>query len=78
MPTSIRLDEQNQFFVISYCKAHRVSTSMLINKALDLLRKYQLREELRAESEENPERDRILANENFEEYKRIVHEAESI
>ncbi len=77
-PTSVRLEPSNQLFLKLYVKNSKISESELMNKALDLYRKYCLRKELMAESEEDQARDKKMAAEDFDSYHQIIHEAEAI
>lgn len=78
IPTSVRLDPSNKTFLKLYVRSVQASESEVMNKALDLFRKYHLRRELAAESEENHVRDKKMASEDFDSYHRIIHEAEAI
>ncbi len=78
-PTSVRLTSSNKMFVLNLKKkSPKASGSHIINTALEAYQKYHLRKQLMEESEENPERDVAMSEEDFESYKAIINEAEAI
>lgn len=78
-PTSVRLTSSNRVFVHSLKKKQpKVSDSHIINTALEAYQKYHLRKQLMEESEENLQRDVAMSEEDFESYKVIIDEAETV
>jgi hypothetical protein len=77
-PTSVRLNRDNKLFLQFIARSQKSSESELINRALDLYRQYKLSCEMVEEAEEDLERDKVIANEDFSSYSKIVHETEAI
>ena len=72
---SIRINETNQAFVDQYIAIHqKANKSALVNKALELFRKYCLQKELIESVMADEDGDRELADVDFKDYLKIVDE----
>jgi len=72
-PASIRLNDVNQSFIDQYLSIHKdVTKSVLINKAMELFRKYSLQKELIEYARTSAREDRELADTGFEDYLKII------
>ncbi|GEM_PF-6054442 len=74
-PCSIRLTDPNQKFLDQYSSRNKTPKSTLINKALDLFRKYWLQKELVGMAKANEEEDRALAEVDMRDYLKLINGA---
>jgi len=72
MTTSLVLTESNARFVKTEAKNREMTKTRIINRALDMYRKYQLRKELIEGFSSQTDEDVAEAMENFDDYLRIV------
>lgn len=73
--TSIRLTEANHDFLEKYLTAHKkANRSALINRALELFRKYSLQKELMSYARQHDPENRTLAEVDFKDYLKIIDE----
>lgn len=72
MTTSLVLTEPNARFVKAEAKNRAMTKTRIINQALDLYRKYQLKKEMVEYFENQTDADVAEAMENFDDYLRIV------
>jgi len=72
MTTSLVLTEPNARFVKSEAKNKEITKTRIINHALDMYRKYQLKKELIEGFSAQTDEDVAEAMENFDDYLRIV------
>ena len=73
-PLSIRLSEPNQKFMEQYLLGHPTNKNALVNQALDLFRKYNLKRELSALAKSEGEEDRVLAEAGMSDYLALIDE----
>ena len=71
-PCSIRLTDPNQKFLDQYSSRNKTPKSALINKALDLFRKYWLQKELQGMAKANEKEDRTLAEVDMRDYLKLI------
>ena len=72
MTTSLVLTESNAQFVMSEARRKSMTKTRIINQALDLYRKYQLKKDLVEYFKSQTAEDVAEAMENFDDYLRIV------
>ena len=73
-PLSIRLSELNRKFMEQYLTDHKEAKSAIINRALDLYRRYKLQRDLIGIAMANEEEDKRLSEADFKDYLKIVDE----
>lgn len=74
-PLSVRISEHNQSFLQQMSDRGKTKTE-IVNDALDLLRKAQLQSELTSMAMDNPEENRLLAEEGMEDYITLLNNAD--
>lgn len=74
-PLSVRVSEHNQSFLQQMSDRGKTKTE-IVNDALDLLRKAQLQSELTSMAMDNPEENRLLAEEGMEDYITLLNNAD--
>lgn len=71
-PTSFILNKQNHNFLMGYVKKNSITKTQVINYALDLFRKYNLKKELIEGFSQKTQEDVDEAMSDFEDYLSIV------
>ena len=74
--TSLLLEDRNYDFLNTITKQRSVTKTHVINKALELYRKYSLRSSLREGFSSQDDEDVLLASLDFDDYQKIIEEGE--